>query len=158
MCVLWGGITLIKSVLSSLPLYYMSFYRMPKRVINLCNKIMRSFLWGFEEGDRGISWISWESICKPKELGGLGLRYWEAFNKALLGKWRWRLLERKDSLWEKIIRCKYLVPSHGNNVETSGKLSCWWKDLLITCYAEPESCWFDKGLTKRLGNGNNTRF
>lgn len=73
-CISFGGrITLIKSVLSCLPLFYLYFYRMPQGVINHCNKIMQSFLWGKEEGDRGITWINWDAICKPKELGDWGL-------------------------------------------------------------------------------------
>lgn len=40
-----GRITLIKSSLTSLPLYYMSLFHMPKGVVNEINKIIRAFLW-----------------------------------------------------------------------------------------------------------------
>lgn len=81
-----GRLTLISSVLSSIPLFYLSFFNMPQGVINKCRRIMRSFLWGGKEDRRSVAWVSWEVICKPKELGGLGLRDWESFNQALLGK------------------------------------------------------------------------
>ena len=39
-------ICLIKSVLSSIPLFYMSLYKMPFVVINEIVRIHRNFLWG----------------------------------------------------------------------------------------------------------------
>lgn len=41
-----GRITLIKSVLGSLPLYYMSLYHAPISVINSLKRIRRDFCWG----------------------------------------------------------------------------------------------------------------
>lgn len=41
-----GRICLIKSVLTALPLYYLSFFRMPKGVIKKCQQLMMRFLWG----------------------------------------------------------------------------------------------------------------
>ena len=39
-----GKLALIKAVLSSLPVYYLSLFKMPKRVANEINKIQRRFL------------------------------------------------------------------------------------------------------------------
>nr|XP_043636129.1 uncharacterized protein LOC122607256 [Erigeron canadensis] len=44
-----GRVTLIKSVLESLPTYYLSLYRAPKKVLDGLEKIMRRFLWGGSE-------------------------------------------------------------------------------------------------------------
>ena len=41
-----GRVCLIKFVLFSLPLYYLSFYKMPKYVSNKLLKVQRNFLWG----------------------------------------------------------------------------------------------------------------
>ena len=40
-----GRLTLILSVLNSLPVYFLSLYRMPKRVITRIEQIQRRFLW-----------------------------------------------------------------------------------------------------------------
>lgn len=49
-CLSFGGhLTLVKSVLNSLPLYYFSLFRAPKKVIDLLEKIRRRFLWGGDE-------------------------------------------------------------------------------------------------------------
>jgi len=52
-----GQVCLIKSVLSTLPLYYLSFFRVPKCVSNELIKIQRSFLWGWGSTDRKIAWV-----------------------------------------------------------------------------------------------------
>jgi len=41
--------------------------------------------------DKKIVWIKWKKLCKPKDEGGMGIRYIEKFNMTLLTKWKWRL-------------------------------------------------------------------
>lgn len=45
MLLIGGRITLIKSSLSSLPLYFMSIFPIPKGVVETINKVIRQFLW-----------------------------------------------------------------------------------------------------------------
>lgn len=122
-CITFGGrICLIKSVRSSIPVYYLSSYKAPISVVKCGRRILKNFLWG-ENGEKNkISWISWENFCRSKKEGGLGVKDWGKFNLALLGKWRWRLLTEKDSLWAKIILSKYSRPN-------PAKAFIWWQDL-----------------------------
>ena len=53
-----GRLTLIKSTLSNLPIYTMSFYRMPTRVKLRLEKIQRDFLWGGGNLDRKIHLVN----------------------------------------------------------------------------------------------------
>lgn len=46
---------------------------------------------------------------KPVDCGGLGIRSVDAINKALLGKWLWRLGDNSQGLWRQIIVDKYRV-------------------------------------------------
>ena len=70
---LWWRICLIKLVLMALPLYFISFFKMPSKVIREINKIQRFFfLWGGGEGKRKMAWVSWENICQENKVGGLG--------------------------------------------------------------------------------------
>lgn len=146
-----GRACLIKSVLSALPLYYISFFRMPKGILKKCQQLMVRFLWGGSEDEKKIVWVGWDQCCLPKSEGGLGFRDLESFNLALLGKWRWRLLHEKESLW-----CKVLLAKYGD--EPSTKFSIWWKDLLLSCVGPESGGWFENGLCWRIGDGYDTWF
>jgi hypothetical protein len=88
---------LINSVLSSLPLYFFSFYRGPNKVIKKLTSIQRDFLWGSSQTQKKVAWISWNSVCKTKIAGGLGVKNLDLFNIALLAKWKWRCLCENDA-------------------------------------------------------------
>ena len=76
-----GRLTLIKSTLSNLPIYTMSLYRMPTRVMLRLEKIQRDFLWGGGNLDKKIHLVNWGMVCKSKESGGLGVRRLGNLNK-----------------------------------------------------------------------------
>jgi len=42
--------------------------------------------WGGSEDSRKVAWIKWDSICVPKEDGGLGVRRLREFNISLMEK------------------------------------------------------------------------
>lgn len=70
-----GHITLINSVLSSLPIYFLSFFKVLKVVVNSLVRIQRNFMWGGLEERRRVAWVCWNKVCRPKELGCLGIKY-----------------------------------------------------------------------------------
>lgn len=98
-----GRITLIKSVLNSLPTYYMSLFKAPQGTIDILEKIRRKFLWGGGEDRNKIHWVNWTKIIAPIADGGLGIGTLKAQNLSLLIKWWWRLLNDKKSLWKDTI-------------------------------------------------------
>ncbi|KAK1407239.1 hypothetical protein QVD17_38853 [Tagetes erecta] len=98
-----GRVTLIKSVLESLPIYYFSLYRAPSGVIDSLERIRRSFLWGGKEDRHGIPWVAWETVTLPKDKGGLGITSLKYSNMAMLAKWWWRFKNEKHSLWWNVI-------------------------------------------------------
>ncbi|GKV44765.1 hypothetical protein SLEP1_g51921 [Rubroshorea leprosula] len=127
-----GKITLINSVLSSLPVFWMSMYRIPSGTILALDKIRRCFLWGGAEKGKKIRWVSWKKVCKEKENGGLGVKNLRKFNLALLGKWWGRVIEEEGRLWKEVISEKYGIGGeHSFNWlrEGVGSGSTWWKDI-----------------------------
>ncbi|XP_058740864.1 uncharacterized protein LOC131613189 [Vicia villosa] len=83
-----GRLTLLKSVLGSLAIFTLSFYKAPKKVIKELIRIQSNFLWGGEEGKKCIHWERWDVVCLSVEKGGLGVTRMEDFNLALLSKWK----------------------------------------------------------------------
>ncbi|KAL5552484.1 hypothetical protein UlMin_039885 [Ulmus minor] len=108
-----GRLTMIQSVLSSIPIYFMSLFKLPNGVAVLLEKMMRQFLWDREVGGKGKSLVDWKLICTPKECGGLGIGNLLIRNKALLGKWLWRFPLEQHTLWAAVIRSKYGLNREG---------------------------------------------
>lgn len=81
-----GCAVLIQSVASSIPSYIMSVSKLSKRVSRAIDIRLKKKFWGFDDVSRRFHPKSWESICKPKSCGGLGLRKMEDLNRALVAK------------------------------------------------------------------------
>ena len=79
-----------------------------------------------------IVWVKWDTMCLPKEKGGLGIRDIKCFNLALLEKWNlfqyggWRNLDGER---------------RGNNE------SLWWHDLKSMFRPSQEGDWFQNGIS-----------
>ena len=65
-----GKVTLINSVLTALPIYLLSFFKIPQRVVLKLVSLQRNFLWGGSHELKKIAWVKWDVICLPKEDGG----------------------------------------------------------------------------------------
>ncbi|GKV21745.1 hypothetical protein SLEP1_g31697 [Rubroshorea leprosula] len=102
-----GRITLLNSVLSALPIFYLSLFKIPNCVLGEMVKIQRDFFWGGTNLDRKIAWVRWDHICVDKERGGLGVDDLKRRNWALLGKWWFRLGDGVGGLWKRVIWEKY---------------------------------------------------
>ena len=81
-----GRLTLIQSVLSSPPIYYLSLFKAHMKVITSLEKLMRNFFW--EGGDLvgGDHLVRWERVCQAKINSGLGIGNLKKRTSALLMK------------------------------------------------------------------------
>ena len=70
-------------------------------------KLQRNFLWSGISGESKLHLVKWVKVCKPLQVGGLGIRQLTSFNSALLGKWLWRYGMETDALWRRVIEVKY---------------------------------------------------
>ena len=94
-----GRLTLIKSVLNSLSIYFMSMFKMSKAIALKIVRLQRNFFWnGVTSEKLGCPRVKWSDIELPKELGGLGLGNIMHKNLILLFKWWWRFSETDNSL------------------------------------------------------------
>jgi hypothetical protein len=71
-----GRLQYIKSVLSSIPIYYMSTVLFSKAFIEKINSIIRKFWWAGVQEE--------QDICKPTNQGGRGIMDMELVNKSLI--------------------------------------------------------------------------
>jgi hypothetical protein len=157
---LGGRIVLLNSVLNAIPIFYLSFLKIPVKVYKMV-RIQRDFLWGGVRGGRKVFWVKWRKVCQPRGKGGLGVRDVRLVNTSLLAKWKWRLLQDDQSLWKRLLVEKYgnhvsgLAPSVG--VRWPRFTSLWWRNLLNLEVGEGAN-WFTNRVMRRIGNGSNTSF
>ncbi|XP_077223456.1 uncharacterized protein LOC143857069 [Tasmannia lanceolata] len=102
-----GRLTLVKSVLDNILVYYLSLFKFPVNVSLRIEQIQRRFLWSGSDDKKGIPLVKWEKVCISIKNGGLGIRRIKGFNQALLCKWLWRFGEEESSLWVKVIGSYY---------------------------------------------------
>jgi hypothetical protein len=88
-------VTLIKSALSNLPKYFLSLFPIPASVASGIEKLHHDFLWGGLDEEFKYHLVSWSNVCSLISEGRLDIRNLKIFNRALLGKWFWRMCMRE---------------------------------------------------------------
>lgn len=67
-----GRITLVRSVLTAMPIYFLTIFSIKKWAAKRIDKIRRNFLWkGSEEVSSGHCLVKWKRAALPKELRDL---------------------------------------------------------------------------------------
>ena len=79
--------------MKAMPIYSMLIHRLLKDACNRIDRIITDFWWGNTVEVRKLHTIAWDIICKPKEIGGVGIRKSEQFNQALLAKQYWGIAQ-----------------------------------------------------------------
>ncbi|CAN0925668.1 Putative ribonuclease H protein At1g65750 [Linum grandiflorum] len=124
--------------------------------VSLCDQIdrkIRDFIWGSGDDIRKIHNINWETVCKPKSLGALGLQSASEINMAFLMKVPWGLFTRPDELWAKVLLTKYLWNSANGYVGVKTKsFSAIWRGI------QPAGPTLNKGSQWAIRNGAQAKF
>jgi hypothetical protein len=84
--------------LSSLAMYMMSFFEVPKGILKKLDLYWSNFFWQGNNHKKKYRLTKWGILCLPKEQGGLGI--------FLLSKWLFKLIN-EDGVWQELLR-KYL--------------------------------------------------
>jgi ribonuclease HI len=104
---LGGRFILVKSILESLPVFWMSLEKIPKKIVTILRRLIYNFLWNCSPGHSRFHLCNWEALSKPRRFGGWGLMDLSSFNTALLANSLWRAVT-VDSIWHRVIVDKYL--------------------------------------------------
>jgi hypothetical protein len=143
---LGGRVTLLNAVLSSIPLYWLSFYRMPRQIMSKIDRIRRRFLWSGTSRKR-LPLIAWCQVCRGKDQGGLGLLNLHNINRAFLAKWLMRFYDDEvTGTWKHILMAKYGLKGD------VGTPSHFWKEAM------KENILIEIGTSWQVGNGCSVRF
>ncbi|KAH1064639.1 hypothetical protein J1N35_029626 [Gossypium stocksii] len=118
--------------------------------MSLCHKlegIMNKFWWTNNKTLRGIHWSSWDSLCKPKCVGGVGFKNLFLFNKAILAKQVWRIFSQPRCLLAKTFKACYFPFTDILSARVGSYPSFTWRSI---CNARELIA---DGLVWRIGTG-----
>ena len=105
-----------------------------------------------------IAWVGWDTVCLSKDKGGLGIKDINNFNIALLGQWRWHLMQQKGKQWARVVDSKYGGWRGLNEVDRVGSESVWWRDLKRALIHSQQGQLIQNGLKWKVGSGDKIKF
>ena len=122
-------LVLINSVLTSLPMFMLSFLEIPKGIRKRLNYFRSRFFWQSNETKKKYRLSKWNIVCRPKDQGGLEIEVLEIKNQCLISKWLFKLLS-EQGMWQEMIQNKYLKDKTLSQVEAKPTDSPFWKGLM----------------------------
>ncbi|GLJ14706.1 hypothetical protein SUGI_0238400 [Cryptomeria japonica] len=150
-----GRATMIKALLSSIPIYQLSCLPLAQGAKDKIEKLLKKFYCQGPNDQKKLVTISWDKICKPREMGGVGTKNMDWQGKALGAKLVWTLYQNPKKKWARILQHKYL---------SNGDPSCIFR---TPCPPQGSRIWnfmmnckqliLDR-LTWDVANGNKARF
>jgi hypothetical protein len=145
-----GREVLIKSVLQSIPTYFMSIFTIPSSLCDEIEKMMNSFWWGHSGArNKGIHWMSLDKLSLHKNDGGMGFKNLTAFNLALLGKQGWCIMSNPDILISQLYKAKYFPDCEFFDSKVGHNPSFVWRSICNSKFL------LRAGSRWRIGSGNN---
>ncbi|WVZ75250.1 hypothetical protein U9M48_023324 [Paspalum notatum var. saurae] len=146
-----GKEILIKAVAQAIPTYAMTCFDITKGVCEQISSMICKYWWSNQDKDRKMHWISWDTLTKSKNQGGLGFRDIHIFNLAMLAKQGWRLLHSPDSFCGRILKAKYFPKCSVLEAKPRGGISYTWRSILNGIEV------IKSGLVWRVGNGESIK-
>ncbi|XP_074282981.1 uncharacterized protein LOC141607524 [Silene latifolia] len=124
-----GRLVIVKSVLNSLHSYWASMFVIPKGIIKSIEAVCRNFLWDNSADYRRTPLVGWDTIFRPKDEGGLGLKDQESWNKAMVGRLVDWVSTQRDSIWVHWVQSNYLKGQEWMEYKPSTNSSWVWRRI-----------------------------
>ncbi|CAH8262212.1 unnamed protein product [Arabidopsis lyrata] len=149
-----GRLLLINTVIAGISNFWCSSFVLPKLCIRKIHSICSAFLWkGSLEGHHSAR-VSWETVTKRKDQGGLGIRDLIYWNKACTIKLIWLLFFQSGSVWVAWIKLHFLRGSLNSFWTMKRRQNFSWLANKLLKYREEAFKW----IKLRVGNGITCRF
>jgi hypothetical protein len=147
-----GRLELTNSCLSSLPMFAMGLYLLHDTTHAAMDRHRSRFFWEGVGPKRKYHMVDWASVCKPREVGGLGIINTKFMNIALMLKWIWKIYQNEEGLWAVLLRAKYLGDHDLFSPAVPTKGSQFWNAI------QKIKWYFKMGAKHQVNNGRRTYF
>ncbi|GKU92629.1 hypothetical protein SLEP1_g6336 [Rubroshorea leprosula] len=109
-----GRLQLISSVIQGVTTFWCSTFILPKKVIKEIERLCNAFLWNNSTDSAKGAKVCWQSVCFPKQEGGLGLKSLSHWNMACILRFIWMIFAKAGSIWvawvkEYLLKDEFLV-------------------------------------------------
>jgi hypothetical protein len=132
---------LVRSTLSTMPIFAMLSLDIPIKTILLIEKIIQGFLWkGRKYVKGGHSLVAWDKVCTPKEWGGFVIPNLRMMNVALRTRWLWLQRVDESKPWKELNiqvpqLARHLFEGATYSVPGDGASTLFWSDRWL-----PDGC------------------
>lgn len=151
-----GRFQLIQAVIYSTISFWASMFIIPAECISILERMCGDFLWnGAPNSARGAK-IAWDSVCTPKESGGLGLKRLADWNQVLGLKLIWLIFTAGGSLWVSWVRRNLIGQENFWVLDPSNRGSWIWRAICkLRPIARPMiACEVGSGITASFWQDN----
>jgi hypothetical protein len=129
-----GRTILVKAI----PLYHFIALHCPRWVIKAIDKIRRGFF--VERSSKRHCLVGWEQVCRPLDLGGLGIHNLEILGWALNMTWFWLRKTSFDGPWRNVQvqahpKAAALFAASVVSVVGDGSNTLFWSDNCVEGYS-----------------------
>ncbi|XP_074288270.1 uncharacterized protein LOC141613436 [Silene latifolia] len=106
-----------------------SLFVLPKGILAKVEATCRNFLWDNCADYHRVPLVAWDTVCRPKAEGGLGIKNLEMMNKALIGKLVNWIVEDKDTIWVKWVKYNHLKEQSWWQYKPGSNTSWVWRRI-----------------------------
>lgn len=124
-----GRLTLIKSIVFSMQVYYARTFILPKKLLNMVRSALRKFFWKGTMESKYQAPTSFETLERPICFGGLGIMNVVNWNKAALVKHIDNFLNDGDSIWVKWSKAHVVKSRNFWTMQPPQKMSWTWRSM-----------------------------
>ncbi|XP_058752490.1 uncharacterized protein LOC131625667 [Vicia villosa] len=128
-----GRLLLVKFVIQSMLVHYISIYHWPGSLTKQVTTWMHNFIWSGNLEQKKVVNVAWKNCCKSLKNGGLGLRSLEGFNEGTKLHLCWQFVKSGKSwttlLAERVLRNRRAISYHISSTMWTSIKECYQKVL-----------------------------
>ncbi|KAL0907864.1 hypothetical protein M5K25_022310 [Dendrobium thyrsiflorum] len=124
-----GRLQLVNSTCLAIPIFSATHSLIPTRVLDVIEKLCRDYIWCKGNGSKGMHFVAWNVLCRPKNKGGRVLMSIVDKCGPLRARLAWNFINNPDSLAHKLIAAKHGLDLWENQDRCN--MSTAWKILKV---------------------------